>query len=187
MRTHGKDELLHAIVENRLSMASILLEKMDKSFLLEVVNDQAKTGVMHSIQHKNFEMLQLLLENADKGFTLSVLDSEGRDGLMNAILQNNMELVKLLLQHKDNGLSPNHIDKEGRNAIHYVVNSANYGSFENASILELLISIDNFFDLDQRDIHGRTPLDYALLQESGTMARVLRSKLGESIDEKDAY
>ncbi len=54
-------------------------------------------------------------------------------------------------------------------------------------MLEFLISFDNFFDLDQRDVHGKTPLEYALQQESGTMARVLRSKLGESIDEKDAY
>ena len=74
-------------------MARLLFEKMDKSFLLEVVNDQAKTGVMYSIQQKNFEMLQLILENADKGFSLSVFDSEGRDGLMIAILQNNMKLV----------------------------------------------------------------------------------------------
>jgi len=44
-------------------------------------------------------------------------------------------------------------------------------------MLSFLISND-FFDLNQKDIHGKTPLDYALLQESGTMAKVLRSKLG---------
>ena len=54
-------------------------------------------------------------------------------------------------------------------------------------MLEFLISFDNFFDLDQRDVHGKTPFEYALQQESGTMARVLRSKVSESIDEKDVY
>jgi ankyrin repeat protein len=51
--------------------------------------------------------------------------------------------------------------------------------------LNALLSIDNYFDLNQKDIHGKTPLDYALLQESGKMVKILQSKLGESIDEKD--
>jgi ankyrin repeat protein len=51
--------------------------------------------------------------------------------------------------------------------------------------LNALLSIDNFFDLNQKDIYGKTPLDYALLQESGKMVKILQSKLGESIDEKD--
>ena len=83
-----------------------------------------------------------------------------------------------MLNNKDKGLISNHTDNEGKNAIHYVVNPAKFGSFENADLLNALIAFNGFFDLNQKDKHGKTPLDYAVLQESGTMANILQAKFG---------
>lgn len=121
--------------------------------------------------------LQCLFEFGAK---LSVIDSHGRDALMYAIMHNDLELVRFLLNNKENGLLRNHTDNEGKNAIHYVVNPAKYGSFENVTMLNALISTNSFFDLNQRDKDGKAPLDYALHQESGVMADALQSKLGAS-------
>lgn len=103
--------------------------------------------------------LQCLFEFGAK---LSVIDSHGRDALMYAIMHNDLELVRFLLNNKENGLLRNHTDNEGKNAIHYVVNPAKYGSFENVTMLNALISTNSFFDLNQRDKDGKAPLDYAL-------------------------
>ena len=89
-------------------------------------------------------------------------DSHGRDALMYAIMHNDLELVKFLINNKEKGLLRNHTDNEGKNAIHYVVNPAKYGSFENVTMLNALISTNSFFDLNQRDKDGKAPLDYAL-------------------------
>lgn len=122
--------------------------------------------IINIIRHAAIDMeymrpnLQCLFEFGAK---LNVVDSHGRDALMYAIMHNDFELVRFLLNNKDNGLLRNHTDNEGKNAIHYVVNPAKFGSFENATILNALINTNSFFDLNQRDKDGKAPLDYALL------------------------
>jgi ankyrin repeat protein len=78
-------------------------------------------------------------------------------------MHNDLELVRFLLNNKEKELTRNHTDNEGKNAIHYVVNPAKFGSFENLTMLNALIGTNSFFDLNQRDKSGKTPLDYALL------------------------
>lgn len=139
--------------------------------------------LINIVRHASIDMeymrpnLQCLFEFGAK---LSVVDTHGRDALMYAIMHNDLELVRFLLNNKEKDLLRNHTDSEGKNAIHYVVNPAKFGSFENVTILNALINTSSFFDLNQRDKNGHTPLDYALLQESGVMAEVLQSKLGAS-------
>ena len=76
-------------------------------------------------------------------------DSHGRDALMYAIMHNDLELVRLLLHNKDKNLIPNHTDNLGKNAIHYVVNPAKFGSFENTDLLNALLALNGFFDVSQ--------------------------------------
>jgi len=77
-----------------------------------------------------------------------VIDSHGRDALMYAIMHNDLELVKFILNNKERGLIKNLTDNDGKNAIHYVVNPAKFGSFENVEILNTLLTLDNYFDLN---------------------------------------
>lgn len=139
--------------------------------------------LINIVRHASIDMefmrpnLQCLFEFGAK---LSVVDTHGRDALMYAIMHNDLELVRFLFNNNEKDLLRNHTDSAGKNAIHYVVNPAKYGSFENVTILNALINTNNFYDLNQRDKNGKTPLDYALLQESGVMAEILQSKLGAS-------
>ena len=120
--------------------------------------------LINIIRHSAVDMefmrpnLQCLFEFGAK---LDVIDSSGRDVLMYAIIHNDMDLVKFLLNNKANGLIRNHTDHEGKNAIHYVVNPAKFGSFENVAMLNALIAVNSFFDLNQKDKSGKTPLEYA--------------------------
>lgn len=77
-----------------------------------------------------------------------MIDSHGRDALMYAIMHNDLELVKFILNNKERGLIKNLTDNDGKNAIHYVVNPAKFGSFENVEILNTLLTLDNYFDLN---------------------------------------
>ena len=135
----------------------------EKSFADE--NDYYCSIIINMIRHSSvsFDQLkqniQVLFNN---GATLSGVDSHGRDSLMYAIMNNDLELVNFLLENINKGLIRNLTDKEGKNAIHYVVTPSKFGSFENISILKALLSINNYFDLNQRDKLGKTPLDYAL-------------------------
>jgi len=67
---------------------------------------------------------------------------------MYAIMHNDLELVRFLIHNKDKGLLSNHTDNEGKNAIHYVVNPAKFGSFENVDILNVLLNLNGYFDLN---------------------------------------
>jgi len=107
--------------------------------------------VINIVRHLAIDMeflrpnLQCLFEF---GARLDVVDSHGRDALMYAIMHNDLELAKFLINNKDKGLIRNHTDNEGKNAIHYVVNPAKFGSFENVTMLNALVAVGNFFDLN---------------------------------------
>ena len=110
--------------------------------------------LINIIRHSAVDMeymrpnLQCLFEF---GARLDVTDSHGRDALMYAIMHNDLELVRLLLHNKDKNLIPNHTDNLGKNAIHYVVNPAKFGSYENTDLLNALLALNGFFDVSQQD------------------------------------
>lgn len=109
------------------------------------------TILINIIRHSSIDMeymrpnMQCLFEF---GGRLDVIDSHGRDALMYAIMHNDLELVKFILNNKERGLIKNLTDNDGKNAIHYVVNPAKFGSFENVEILNTLLTLDNYFDLN---------------------------------------
>jgi hypothetical protein len=95
-------------------------------------------------------------------------------------MQNSEDLVKFFLNNNSGTFFKTHVDNEGKNAIHHVVNSHSYGSFENTKILEALAKSQIGFDLQLKDKFGQTPLDYANHQKSGVMSQALSSLIGGS-------
>lgn len=55
------------------------------------------------------------------------------------------------------------VDNKGWTPIHHAVSSSDYGSFLNTDLLKLLTM---FFDLNKKDLAGRTPLSYSLEQDN---------------------
>lgn len=80
---------------------------------------------------------------------------------MHSIAQNSEELVKFFVNNASGTFFKTHKDLWGKNAIHHVVSSHSYGSFENTKILEMLASSSIGFDLQLKDNYGKTPYDYA--------------------------
>lgn len=99
---------------------------------------------------------------------------------MHSIRQNSEDLVKFFLNNNSGTFFKTHVDIDGKNAIHHVVESHSYGSFENTKILEALAKSEIGFDLQLKDKSGQTPLDYANQQKSGVMSQALTSLIGGS-------
>ena len=107
------------------------------------------------------------------------VDSEGFTVLDHAIMKNNKAIVNYLLGQQGK-IDLNHRTPEGLNAVHLCVKPLSFGSFENVEMLEMLVRFG--FDMRARDCSGKTPLDYAMAQDSKTTARKLCYLLDESVD-----
>ena len=127
------------------------------------------TPLLHSIKEKApATIIKYLL---DCGCSLQETDSKGRNAFMYAISNNDTELVKALLT--EGTLDMSQKDTEKRTALHHVVQPLPYGSFENTTILELLLRQSQ--DPHAQDAYGVTAYQLAYLQRSGRMLEVFRS------------
>ena len=73
-----------------------------------------------------------------------------------------------------------HRQLNGRTAVHVCVNPLGFGSYENVKILRKLHN--SGFDLNARDAQGKTPLDYAMEQDSKIMAKEICTLLNMRVD-----
>ncbi|XP_071963816.1 poly [ADP-ribose] polymerase tankyrase-like [Antedon mediterranea] len=67
----------------------------------------------------------------------------------------------------------NATDSKARNVIHHVVHSNEEGTYQNVQMLELLVSVGA--SLDQKDVNGKTPLDYAMNVRSTEMTAAIQT------------
>ena len=97
-------------------------------------------------------------------------------------MTNNEAIVEFILANRQQGnLVVNHRQPEnGRTAVHVCVKPFEFGSFENVKILRSLN--DAGFDLSAADGNNRTPLDYAMEQDSKVMAKELCRLLEARVD-----
>lgn len=102
--------------------------------------------------------------------------------LEHAIMANNEAMVEFILANRQQcNLVIDHRQPEnGRTAVHVCVKPFEFGSFENVKILRSLHGAG--FDLGAKDCNGRTPLDYAMEQDSKVMAKELCKLLGARVD-----
>lgn len=146
----------------------------DKEDLSDI--EYTTTPLIHLVQSgcltpssSDASVIRTLME---MGSRVSEQDSFGIDPIMKAILQNDEAIVSMLLNHVLTDDVKTNQDQFGNSSMHYAVWTLPYGSFENVKILRLLI--DNGFSHSIKDKAERTPLDLALMQESGKMAAVFR-------------
>ena len=107
------------------------------------------------------------------------VDSDGLNVLDHAIMKNNESLVNWLLNNQ-RGLVIDHRQPNGRTAVHMCVNPLGFGSYENVNILRKLHN--SGFNLNARDSQGKTPLDYAMEQDSKVMAKEICKLLNTRVD-----
>eukprot|EP00727_Mastigamoeba_balamuthi_P010035 m51a1_g5654 putative poly [ADP-ribose] polymerase (2347) ;mRNA; r:873460-881811 len=127
------------------------------------------TPLTYAIRKRGAKLVKLLLDNKACAGTA---DSEGRTPLMHAVRKNDMEAAKLLVDIDSDVARVNAADSEGKTALHHVVSPCSIGSYENKELLELLVS--HGCKTATKDASGHTAYYYAMMQESGRMARYLR-------------
>ena len=63
-------------------------------------------------------------------------------------------------------------DKDGKTPLHHAVSYSKFGSFENVQLVNDLVGADAKYDIE--DNEKKSPLFYALMQQSGTIANAFR-------------
>jgi hypothetical protein len=109
---------------------------------------------------------------------------------MHAVIRNHTNTFNFILdQLEDSGNEENKDDKrvalkknsvdlsEGKSLVHYIVNPLPFGSFENEKILRRALELG--FSASLLDKTGRTPYDYACLQQSGTLKALFEELLSK--------
>ena len=128
---------------------------------------------------KSEDMLNTFATLVAAGGRFDGIDSEGFTVLDHAIIKNNKAIVTYLLGQQGM-IDLNHRTPEGLSAVHLCVKPLGFGSYENVEILGMLKA--HGFDLCARDCSGKTPLDYAMGQDSKVMAKKLCNLLDERVD-----
>ena len=68
------------------------------------------------------------------------------------------------------------MDSSGRTAIHHIIKTGSFGTFENEALLELLFKLDA--KVTVQDKQGKKPLDYTMETRSRKMAVALQRLQG---------
>ena len=148
----------------------------------EAKRDYRCTIMINYAQHNSLKMEHMIetFQTLIKyGARFEGVDSDGLTVLDHAIMKNNEALVTWLLANQ-RGLVINHRQPDGRTAIHICVKPLGFGSYENVKILRKLHN--SGFDLNARDNTGKTPLDYAMEQDSKVMAKEICTLLATHVD-----
>ncbi|CAD8085273.1 unnamed protein product [Paramecium sonneborni] len=133
--------------------------------------DYLTSPILFLIQEFLLEDEIILTKFTEAGCDINEKTESGETSLMLAIKINSMKLVNYVLNHPKFNKAIHSQDSQNRTPIHYVIQPLEFGSYENIDMLQLLVKQ---FDINQPDNFGRTPLDYANDQDSGTMAEILK-------------
>lgn len=110
------------------------------------------------------------------GAQLNITDSDGRDAMAYAVMGNSKNVVDFLIKNSTSGKSHlkfDNQDLEGKTAVHLVVNPCLFGSYENLNLIHSFKNSKYSEQFNTKDNSGKTPLDYARLQQSGKLYKAL--------------
>ena len=123
---------------------------------------------------KNNNPYKLLLNKLlDNKIDLNQKDSLQKDCLMYCIEENNFELLKFLIEKdKNKNIIKNSTDFNKKTLVNLTIALNDFGSYENTKMLQFLLQ--NNFDYNLPDLNGKTPIDYAINQQSGKNLETLK-------------
>ncbi|CAD8079248.1 unnamed protein product [Paramecium primaurelia] len=130
------------------------------------------TPLLYLIQEYHVEDEILLSKFTDAGCDINEKTEKGETSLILAIKNNSLKLVNFILHHPKFKREAHIQDFNKKSPIHHVVQPLEFGSYENTEMLEVLAKV---FDVNLIDNFGKTALDYAVDQDSGVMAGILKN------------
>jgi len=128
-------------------------------------------GQDYEVDFKNSESLfvKLFQYCADA----SIPDSNKCDIFIYLAKENATRLLELAVHHVRNH-SKNQADLKQKTALHYAVSQYELGSYQNENLVDMLLG--SSFDYTIKDSKGFTPLDYAVSQPNGKLAKIFKKR-----------
>ena len=143
------------------------------SLLLYVVRKLLKQPSSGKPTEEKLNLKYFYKKLIQNGASIMQKDTYGKNCLNYAVLENNFLFLKMLCNDSGNNLDKNAVDNYGKSLVHYCVSLNNFGSYENEEMLNYLL-INNFIS-NSKDNLNKTPLDYALEQNSMKNLRILKN------------
>ncbi|XP_038072455.1 poly [ADP-ribose] polymerase tankyrase-like isoform X2 [Patiria miniata] len=160
---NGVTPLMHAVLQNEIAVVSVLMNKNYAEPLIPGIKRTSAAVQQVSPWISNI-WKQKKSGSCSRQATFTI--DEGYE------LEGSPEQCKFPKCKKTSSINLNAVDSQGRTAVHYLMKTCDYGTYENVEMLELLAGVGA--KLSERDHQGKTPLDYSMETGSQKMAAALQ-------------
>ncbi|XP_022093032.1 tankyrase-like protein [Acanthaster planci] len=195
-KTTDVTPLIFTILTNNFESCKLLLQKGANP---NVVDRNGMTPLMHAVRQNEIVIVRVLMDHTynpkEAGmkkisagqeeklpWTANLLERLKSSSQMTIILdgyeedekQDHSQVPKCSLM---SSLDVNAVDSLGRTAIHHLMKTCDYGTYENVEMLEMMAGVGA--NLSEQDQNGKTPMDYTIETGSRKMATALQKLTGD--------
>ncbi|KAM0554809.1 hypothetical protein ACHAPJ_006542 [Fusarium lateritium] len=160
----GKGLLHHAAMNDWDDMIRVCLRRSGRSLNIDQIDHSGRSALHYASRLGNVESCRALIE---EGASLRLQDRLGRTAIQDAADAGFKDCLILLLQ--SGRVDPNQRDIEGRNLVHWAA------TLDCVDAMKLISEMPGA-RLDQRDRHGKTPIDIAFICQSKYVGLFLTDK-----------
>ncbi|KAG4277747.1 hypothetical protein FPRO04_06990 [Fusarium proliferatum] len=161
----GKGVLHHAAMNEWEDMIETCLRRGGRTLNIDQIDHSGRSALHYASRLGNFKSCQALIQG---GASLTLQDRLGRTAVQDAADAGFKECLLLLL--KSGRADPSQRDIDGRNLAHWAA------TLDCVDAMELISKIPGA-KLDQRDRHGKTPIDIAFICKSKYVGLFLADKV----------
>jgi len=165
----GATPLTYAVMRGHADATKRLLEAGAD---INAASATGKTIFHNAVESGNLDLVKLLL---DRGAALGTKDKDGGDALEFALATGSDEIVQFLLEQ--NAFNPDHHNITGRSYVHAAV--------EGKLSRRIETLIERGARINEKDVYGMTPLDYAVAFEDTTSIVTLKAHKAKSGSKPD--
>ncbi|XP_038073028.1 poly [ADP-ribose] polymerase tankyrase-like [Patiria miniata] len=158
---NGVTPLMHAVLQNEIAVVSVLVDKNYAEPLTSRSVKQVSPWITNIWKLKKSG-------SYSREATYAVDEGYEADSSPN--------LSQFPKCEKTSSINLDAVDSQGRTAVHYLMKTCDYGTYENVEMLKLLARVGA--KLSERDHQGKTPLDYSMETGSQKMAAALQKLTG---------
>ncbi|PNP76488.1 hypothetical protein FNYG_10175 [Fusarium nygamai] len=160
----GKGVLHHAAINNWKDVITTCLRRGGRTININQIDHSGRSALHYASRLGNTKSCQTLIQG---GASLTLQDRLGRTAVQDAADAGFKDCLMLLLQ--SGRVDPNQRDIEGRNLVHWAA------TLDCVDAMQLICELPGV-KWDQRDRHGKTPIDIAFICKSKYVGLFLADK-----------